>query len=141
MHFSALIGGKMKNRTDDIEKQKRIYQISLLLRRKPSELLIDYMRQEWGIERRQGFNYIRLAKKEWASYYAKYLGIPPQAYCLAELRDLKDQVLEQNDLRLAFNIAKEEAKIMGAYLPGKSRGQIRGRSPSDCNKRLHSRVN
>lgn len=116
----------MRNRADDTEKQKRVYQISLLLRRKPSKFLIEYMRQKWGIERRQGFNYIKLAKKEWASYYAKYLGIPPQAYCLAELRDLTDEALKQNDLKLAFDIAKEEAKIMGAYLPGKSRGKIRG---------------
>jgi len=116
----------MRNRAGDIEKQKRVYRISLLLRRKPSKFLVEYMRQKWGIERRQGFNYIKLAKKEWASYYAKYLGVPPQAYCLAELRDLTDEALKQNDLRLAFNIAKEEAKIMGAYLPGKSRGKIRG---------------
>jgi len=116
----------MRNRVEDIEKQKRVYQISLLSRRKPSKFLIEYMRQKWGIERRQGFNYIKLAKKEWASYYAKYLGIPPQAYCLAELRDLTDEALKQNDLRLAFNIAKEEAKIMGAYSPEKSRGEIRG---------------
>lgn len=48
----------MRNRVEDIEKQKRAYQISLLLRRKPSKFLIEYMKQKWGIERRQGFNYI-----------------------------------------------------------------------------------
>jgi len=116
----------MRNRTGNIEKQKRIYKISLLLRRRTPDFLISYMKLKWGIERRQGFNYIRLAKKEWASYYAKYLGIPPQAYCLAELRDLTDEALKQNDLKLAFDIAKEETKIMGAYLPGESRGEIRG---------------
>ncbi|GAJ07829.1 unnamed protein product [marine sediment metagenome] len=76
------------------------------------------MRQEWGIERCQGFNYIRLAKKEWASHYAKCFGVSFQVYYIAELRDLKDQALEQNDLKLAFDIAKEEAKVMGVYLPG-----------------------
>ena len=108
----------MRNRTDNIEKNKRVYQISLLLRRKTSGFLIGYMRQEWGIKRRQGFNYIRLAKKEWAFYYAKCLGVPFKVYYIAELRDLKDQALEQNDLELAFGIAKEEAKVMGVYLPG-----------------------
>lgn len=108
----------MRNRTGDMEKQKRIYCISLLLRRKTSEFLIKYMGQEWGIKRRQGFNYIRLAKKEWAAYYAKYLKVPFQVYYIAELRDLKDQALEQNDLKLAFDIAKEETKIMRVYLPG-----------------------
>ena len=108
----------MRNRTDDIEKQKRVYRISLLLRRKTSEFLIEYMRQEWSIKRRQGFNYIRLAKKEWASHYAKCFGISFQVYYIAELRDLRDQALEQNDLKLAFDIAKEEAKVMGAYLLG-----------------------
>jgi hypothetical protein len=108
----------MRNRTGDTEKQKRIYRISLLLRRKTSEFLIEYMGQEWGIKRRQGFNYIRLAKKEWAYHYAKCLGVPCRVYYIAELRDLRDQALEQNDLKLAFDIAKEEAKVMGAYLPG-----------------------
>lgn len=116
----------MRNRVGDIEKQKRVYRISLLLRRKPSKFLIEYMRQKWGIERRQGFNYIKLAKKEWADYYAKYFGVPFQVYYIAQLRDLTDEALKQNDLRLAFNIAKEEAKTMGAYLPGKSRRKIRG---------------
>jgi len=102
----------MRNRTDDTEKQKRVYQISLLLRRKSSKLLIDYMRQKWGIERRQGFNYIRLAKKEWASYYAKYFGVPCQVYYMVELRDLYDQALDQNNLKLALDIAKEEAKVV-----------------------------
>jgi hypothetical protein len=111
----------MRNKADDTEKQKRVYRISLLLRRKPSKFLVEYMRQKWGIKRRQSFNYIKLAKKEWADYYAKYFGVPFQAYYLAELRDLTDEALKQNDLRLAFNIAKEEAKIMGAYLPEKSR--------------------
>ncbi|MBA7499849.1 hypothetical protein ES704_02598 [subsurface metagenome] len=118
----------MRERTGNIEKQKRVYRISLLLRRKTSEFLIEYMRQEWGIERRQGFNYIRLAKKEWADYYAKYFGVPFQVYYIAHLRDLTDEALKQNDLKLAFDIAKEEAKIMGAYLPGKSRGEIRGQN-------------
>jgi len=108
----------MRNRTGDIEKRKRVYRISLLLRRKTSESLIEYMRREWGIERRQGFNYIRLAKKEWASYFAKRFKVPFEVYYIAELRDLYDQALEQDDLKLAFDIAKEEAKIMGAYLPG-----------------------
>jgi len=111
----------MSNRAGDIEKQKRVYRISLLLRRKPCKFLVEYMRQKWGIERCQSFNYIKLAKKEWADYYTKYFGVPPQVYCLAQLRDLTDEALKQNDLRLAFNIAKEEAKIMGAYLPEKSR--------------------
>lgn len=107
----------MRNRTGNIEKQKRIYRISLLLRRKTSEFIIGYMWQEWGIKRRQGFNYIRLAKKEWVSFYAKYLKVPPRVYYIAELKDLKDEALEQNDLKLAFDIAKEEAKVMGVALP------------------------
>lgn len=108
----------MRNRTGDIEKRKRVYRISLLLRRKTSGSLIEYMRREWGIERRQGFNYIRLAKREWASYFAKYFKVAFRVYYIAELRDLYDQALERDDLRLAFNIAKEENKVMGAYLPG-----------------------
>ncbi|MBA7483367.1 hypothetical protein ES707_18881 [subsurface metagenome] len=108
----------MRDRTGNIEKQKRVYRISLLLRRKTPEFLIEYMRQEWGIKRRQGFNYIRLAKKEWASHYTKCFGVPFKVYYIAELRDLKDEALEQNDLKLAFGIAKEEAKVMGFYYRG-----------------------
>jgi len=60
----------------------------------------------------------REQQKEWASYFAKCFKVPFQVYYIAELRDLTDEALKQNDLRLAFNIAKEEAKVMGAYLPG-----------------------
>ncbi len=36
---------------DEVEKQKRIYQVSLLLRRRPTGFIVDFIRQEWGIER------------------------------------------------------------------------------------------
>jgi len=106
---------------DKVEKQKRIYQVSLLLRRRPTGFIVDFIRQEWGIERAQAFNYIRLAKEEWARYFAnmKSSGI---GYHISQMREIKDKAHGNDDLRLVFDIAKEEAKLMGMEIERKEIG-------------------
>ena len=106
---------------DEVEKQKRIYQVSLLLRRRPTGFIVDFIRQEWGIERAQAFNYIKLAKEEWARYFAnmKSSGI---GYHITQMREIKDKAYGENDLRLVFDIAKEEAKLMGMEIERKEIG-------------------
>lgn len=108
-------------RIDEVEKQKRIYQVSLLLRRRPTGFIVDFIRQEWGIERAQAFNYIRLAKEEWARYFAnmKSSGI---GYHITQMREIKDKAYGNDDLRLVFDIAKEEAKLMGMEIERKEIG-------------------
>jgi hypothetical protein len=108
-------------RIDEVEKQKRIYQVSLLLRRRPISFIVDFIRQEWGIERAQAFNYIRLAKEEWARYFAnmKSSGI---GYHITQFREIKDKAYSNDDLRLVFDIAKEEAKLMGMEIERKEIG-------------------
>ena len=108
-------------RIDEVEKQKRIYQVSLLLRRRPISFIVDFIRQEWGIERAQAFNYIRLAKEEWARYFAnmKSSGI---GYHITQMREIKDKAYGNDDLRLVFDIAKEEAKLMGMEIERKEIG-------------------
>ena len=108
-------------RIDKVEKQKRIYQVSLLLRRRPTGFIVDFIRQEWGIERAQAFNYIKLAKEEWARYFAnmKSSGI---GYHITQMREIKDKAYGENDLRLVFDIAKEEAKLMGMEIERKEIG-------------------
>jgi len=108
-------------RIDEVEKQKRIYQVSLLLRRRPISFIVDFIRQEWGIERAQAFNYIRLAKEEWKKYFAnmKSSGI---GYHISQMREIKDKAYGNDDLRLVFEIAKEEAKLMGMEIERKEIG-------------------
>jgi len=121
---------------DQVEKQKRVYQISLMLRRKTISFILQFIALNWGLEKRQAYNYIRLAKKEWRKYFTnvEHAGI---SYHIAQLRDIKDQayskkvvigkgddkqVITVADLGLVFEIAKEEAKLMGMYIYGKEYG-------------------
>lgn len=108
-------------RSDEVEKEKRIYQVSLLLRRKPVNFIVQFIAREWGLEKRQAFNYIRLAKEEWARYFAnmKSSGI---GYHITQLREIKDKAYQEGDTRLAFDIAKEEAKLMGMLIDRKEIG-------------------
>lgn len=114
---------------DQVEKQKRVYQVSLMLRRKPRTFIVEFMRQNWGIERAQAYRYISLARKEWRKYFEKLEG-DGISYHVAQFRDIKDQayskkvvigkgddkqVINIADLGLVFEIAKEEAKLMGIY--------------------------
>ena len=97
-----------------VEMEKRVYQVSLLLRRKPTSFIIEYMIKTWGIERAQAYRYIKLARKEWQKYFEKLKG-DGIAYHVTQNRDLKDKAMTDGDYKLAFDIAKEEAKLMGVY--------------------------
>ena len=110
-----------EKRIDEVEKQKRIYQVSLLLRRRPTGFIVQFIAENWGLEKRQAFNYIRLAKEEWARYFAnmKSSGI---GYHITQMREIKDKAYGENDLRLVFDIAKEEAKLMGMEIERKEIG-------------------
>ncbi|MBA7584405.1 hypothetical protein ES708_26358 [subsurface metagenome] len=99
---------------DKVEKQKRIYEISLLLRKKSVNYIVQFVAQNWGLRKRQTYNYIRSARQEWKKYFVK-LKYDGMSYHLAQLRDLKDTAYDKEDCRLVFNIAKEEAKLMGIY--------------------------
>ena len=108
-------------RIDKVEKEKRIYQVSLLLRRKPISFIVQFITQKWGLEKRQAFNYIKLAKEEWGRYFAnmKSSGI---GYHITQMREIKDTAYRENDTRLAFDVAKEEAKLMGVLIDRKEIG-------------------
>jgi hypothetical protein len=116
---------------DKVEKQKRIYQIGLMLRRKPVSFIIEFMIKEWGIEKAQAYRYIASAREEWQKYFSHLKG-SGMSYHVANLRDLRDQAYNKKviigkgdnketvtiaDLGLVFEISKEEAKLMGVY-PG-----------------------
>ena len=58
---------KMINQT---EKEKRIYQVGLMLRRKPIGFLVQFSADNLGLKQRQAYNYIKLARKEWVKYFA-----------------------------------------------------------------------
>ena len=99
---------------DQVEMEKRVYQVSLLLRRKPVSFIVQTISAKWNITDRQARNYIRLARKEWQKYFEKLKG-DGIAYHVTQNRDLKDRAMNDGDVRLAFDIAREEAKLMGVY--------------------------
>jgi hypothetical protein len=125
---------KKKKRADAIEAEKRVYQVSLMLRRKPVSFIVQFASDKWDIGARQTRTYIRKARKEWQKYFEKLEG-DGIGYHVAQMRDLKDQAYNRRkvvigegdekkiitipDLGLVFEITKEEAKLMGIYPPEK----------------------
>ena len=103
-----------QNQVDKVTKAKRIYEISLLLRRKPVSYILEYIKQNYKLERGQAYNYIKAARAEWRKYFEKLKG-DGITYHITQFRDLKDKALDSSDYKLAFDIAKEEAKLMGIY--------------------------
>jgi len=134
MILTAEEEAKKKKRADAIEAEKRVYQVSLMLRRKPVSFIIQFGADKWNIGARQTRKYIRKARKEWKKYFEKLEG-DGISYHVAQIRDLKDQAYNRRkvvigegdekkvitipDLGLVFEITKEEAKLMGIYPPEK----------------------
>lgn len=144
------------NRADNVEIQKRIYQVGLMLRRKSTPFIVDFIRREWGLERAQAFKYIKEARKEWKKYFEKLKG-DGIAYHVAQLRDLKDQAYSRKvvigrgdnkdtvtvaDLGLVFEISKEEAKLMGIYPSEKHDVKVEGELKlTDAKRKLIDKIN
>lgn len=105
----------MADRADDIEIQKRIYQVGLMLFRKPKRIIVEFIGKTWGIEKSQAYDYIRLAKKEWEKYFAdiKRCGM---AYHIAKRREVRDKAMEDKNYRLVLDADKDEAELLGLYI-------------------------
>lgn len=115
---------------DSLEMEKRVYKVSLMLRRKPISAVIQFITSEWNVTIRQAYVYVSRAKEEWRAYF-QHLKNSGMGYYVAQLRDLKDQayqskkvvvgkgddrkVIKIPNLGLVFEITKEEAKLMGTY--------------------------
>jgi len=124
-----------------VEMEKRVYQVSLLLRRKPTSFIIEYMIKTWGIERAQAYRYIKLARKEWQKYFEKLKG-DGIAYHVTQNRDLKDKAMTDGDYKLAFDIAKEEAKLMGVYPAEKKDIKVEGELKlTNAKQKLINKIN
>ena len=117
------------NKVDSKTKQERVHEISLMLRRKSTPYILQYIAEKWGLQEREAYYYIEEAKEEWEKYFSQVKKCG-KAYYVSQLRDLKDQaysravvigrgenkvVVEIPDLNLIFEITKEEAKLMGIY--------------------------
>jgi len=108
-----------RNKADSIEKEKRIHEVSLLLRHKSVKYIIQYITKEYDIKIDQAYNYIALAKQEWKRYFenVKQCGMN---WHITQVRDLKSKIMDKDklnkdDMRLMFDIFKEESKLMGVY--------------------------
>ena len=117
------------DKVDTKTYQERVYEISRMLRRKPTSYILEYIVNTYGVEQTQAYNYIKDAKEEWKKYFEKLKG-DGIAYHIAQIRDLKDQAYSKKvvigtvdnkqivniaDLGLILEITKEEAKLMGIY--------------------------
>jgi len=112
-------GNRKGNKADSIEKEKRIHEVSLMLRRKSISYIVKYIKENWNLEYVQAYNYIKEAREEWKKYFMniKRAGI---SYHVAQIRDLKDKILEKktlskDDYRLILDVFREESKLMDAY--------------------------
>ena len=103
-----------ENKVDSVEKEKRIYQISLLLTRKPKPFIREYMKQNWNLKRTQIYRYIKLAEKEWEKYYTDFKRYG-MGYYFAKRREVRDKAMEDKDYRLVLETDKDEAKLAGIY--------------------------
>jgi len=108
-------------RIDEVEKEKRILQVSLLLPRRPRNFILHFIAEKWGLKDRQARNYIRLAKEEWDKYFSRVKRCG-KAYYFAKFRYLYDKALNDNDTRLALDITDKEIKLSGLYIERKEEG-------------------
>ncbi len=110
-----------KKRIDEVEKQKRVYQVSLLIPNRTSGYIVQFIAQNWGLEKRQAYEYIRLAREEWQKHFTdvKRWGI---GYHLAKRREIRARAIEDKDYRLALDADKDEAKLLGLYIDRKEIG-------------------
>lgn len=142
------------NKVDSTEKEKRIYQVGLMLRRKSRPFILSYIRENWGLKTAQADNYIRLARQEWQKYFEKLKG-DGMSYHVAQLRDLKDQAYSRKvvigrgdnkqtvtiaDLGLIFEITKEEAKLMGIYPTEKKDIDLNVKGELEINSELDKKL-
>lgn len=112
----------MADRADDIEIEKRIHQVGLLIPRKPKKYIVEFIQKTWGIEKSQAYNYIALAEKEWKKFYSQTKGCG-KAYYSAKFRHLYDKALNDNDTRLALDVTDREIKLAGLYVEKKEIGE------------------
>jgi len=120
---------EMEYRVGPKELQERIHLVSLMLRRKSTLFIINYVARVWHLGRGQAYSYMREARAEWEVYFNN-LKANGKAYHVTQLRDLKDQafsakriigkgenrkVIRTPNLPLVLSIVQEEAKLMGVY--------------------------
>jgi len=109
-------------RIDEVEKQKRIYKVSLLIPNRTSGYIVQFIAQNWGLEKRQAYEYIKLAREEWQKHFTdvKRWGI---GYHLAKRREIRARAIEDKDYKLALDADKDEAKLLGLYIDRREIGE------------------
>ena len=109
-------------RIDEVEKQKRIYKVSLLIPNRTSGYIVQFIAQNWDLEKRQAYEYIKLAREEWQKHFTdvKRWGI---GYHLAKRREIRARAIEDKDYKLALDADKDEAKLLGLYIDRREIGE------------------
>ena len=144
------------NKADPKTYEERVYEISRMLRRKPTSYVLEYIVNTYGVEITQAYNYIKDAKEEWKKYFEKLKG-DGMAYYVTQIRELKDMAMDQKrivgkdgntkainvpNLPLVLDIIKEEAKLMGIYPSEKHDVKVGGEVKiTDARQKLADRIN
>ena len=76
---------------------------------------MHYIAQNWGLEKRQAFEYIKLAREEWRKHFTdvKRWGL---GYHLAKRREIRNRAISNGDYKLALEADKDEARLLGLYV-------------------------
>jgi hypothetical protein len=122
-------------RCDQFEAQKRVYEIARMIKRKPVKWVLSHYSKKWKVSEHTVRNYIQQAKREWSKWFNN-LQNTGLGYHVSQFREIKDQaynkyvvveerdektgeitkrVIPMPDLKLIFDIAKEEAKLLNVY--------------------------
>ncbi|MBE9178690.1 hypothetical protein IQ268_08970 [Oculatella sp. LEGE 06141] len=103
------------NKSSDAELEQRVHAVYLLLlRREPRQHILRYAASEWGLSTRQTDEYISRARERMTQDIAVDREIA-RAEHVAIRRDLYNKAYKNEKWGAAFQIAQDEAKLLGLY--------------------------
>ena len=105
----------MSGRSSKAEKDLRVRAVyDLLMGNYPTSDIIRYVTEKWGVGTRTAENYIRFANEIKDNEAVKHI---EGAFNnnLQQRRYLQNKAVKAGDWRLAHEIVKDEAKLLGLY--------------------------
>lgn len=105
----------MSEKSSQSEVDQRVHAVYLLLlRRETTQKIVHYSAQSWGVGERQAKDYIARAR-ELMRTEAKAERADALAEHVAIRRDLFNKAYKDKKWAIAFQIAQDEAKLIGLY--------------------------
>jgi len=91
----------------------------------PTTKILPHITELWGVEVRQGRNYVRAARRRIAALHKHKLKYMAEEM-FARHDDLRGRAYEDRDYRFILDVDKEDAKLLGLYPAEKHEHDIRG---------------